>query len=230
MHHPLRHFEIVSRDAQRAQSFYTRLFDWDVDTDNAIGYRLVRSGTFPITGGIAASSSEPTTVLYFGSDDVRRDARRAQVAGAQMVIPVTKVHSAEFALFACPYGHLLGLWSLADLPPFPSNGRLRGQLVGFEVATPGVDDLTQCLERILDWDIGSSGVLRVDEPGSTGRVLREASPRTSIVVAVDSLDQLHRDVRSLGCQVTGPLEQWVDGRKMLRFADPDGNVVGVVER
>jgi predicted enzyme related to lactoylglutathione lyase len=61
MGRPVVHFEIVGKDAGKLHDYYAELFDWNVDTDNPMGYGLVkrednlsREGEPGIGGGIGS--------------------------------------------------------------------------------------------------------------------------------------------------------------------------------
>ncbi len=57
---PVVHFEVIAEDAERIQSYYADLFDWEIDANNPMRYGIVaREGnTNPdgvgIGGGIGA--------------------------------------------------------------------------------------------------------------------------------------------------------------------------------
>jgi predicted enzyme related to lactoylglutathione lyase len=85
MPQPVAFFEVASTDHERAQKFYTDLFDWTLNTNPSMdGYALVDTGgTGAILGGIGpASSAEDAGVrFYVRVDDIktyitRRAARR----------------------------------------------------------------------------------------------------------------------------------------------------------
>ena len=70
MGNPVTWFEITGRDGAKLQSFYSELFDWKMDTNNAASYGVVDTGG-AIGGGVGAtadgsagpprSTSRPTT-------------------------------------------------------------------------------------------------------------------------------------------------------------------------
>ena len=45
MGQPVMQFQIISKDPDKASEFYGQLFGWSVDTDNAMGYRVVKTGS-----------------------------------------------------------------------------------------------------------------------------------------------------------------------------------------
>ena len=58
MGQPVVHFEIAGKDGPALQSFYSQLFEWEIDTNNPMGYGVVtREGTPRRTGGASAAAS-----------------------------------------------------------------------------------------------------------------------------------------------------------------------------
>jgi uncharacterized protein len=41
MGQPVVHFEVIAKDAERAQAYYSELFGWEIDANNPMGYGLV---------------------------------------------------------------------------------------------------------------------------------------------------------------------------------------------
>ena len=40
---PVTQFQIIAKDPDKAAEFYGNLFGWSVDTNNAMGYRVVKT-------------------------------------------------------------------------------------------------------------------------------------------------------------------------------------------
>ena len=51
MGYPVAWFEVQAKDVEKQQQFYAGLFDWQIDTDNQMGYGMVDNGE-GIPGGI----------------------------------------------------------------------------------------------------------------------------------------------------------------------------------
>ena len=48
MGQPVVHFEVIGRDGEKLQSYYSDLFGWDIDANNPMGYGIVqREGWAP---------------------------------------------------------------------------------------------------------------------------------------------------------------------------------------
>src|SRR5262249_49331035 len=74
MANPVLQFQILSKVPEETAPFYSELFAWKIDADNAMGYRRIDTGsTEGIQGGIwPAPPQAPVFVqLFVGVDDVR---------------------------------------------------------------------------------------------------------------------------------------------------------------
>lgn len=108
------HWEINARNARDLQRFYSRLFGWKVDTNNALGYgMMVPSANEGIAGGIGQADPAipaPSVTFYVGVDDPQKYLDRMKALGGRIVVPVTNIPNAvTFALFADPEGNVIGL-------------------------------------------------------------------------------------------------------------------------
>ena len=118
MGQPVAMFEIVSEDHERAQKFYSDLFDWAVDPDPTMGgYGLVDTGagSSAIGGGIGPSTGPGDTgvKVYVRVDDLGAYLDRATELGGQRLVEPTKLPGdyGSFAVFADPDGNPVGLWA-----------------------------------------------------------------------------------------------------------------------
>ncbi len=121
MGRPVAMFEVVSNDAKRAQAFYTQLFDWRVDVDEAMGgYGLIDTGAgeSAIIGGIGPSMNDGDVgvKVYVKVDDVadlESHLARAEALGGSRLVPPTELPGdfGSFAILADPDGNAVGLWA-----------------------------------------------------------------------------------------------------------------------
>jgi predicted enzyme related to lactoylglutathione lyase len=118
MGRPVAMFEIVSADHERAQKFYSELFDWAVDADEAMGgYGLVDTGAGPsgVIGGIGPSMRPGDTgvKVYVRVADLDAYLDRATELGGRRLVEPTKLAGdyGSFAVFADPDGNPVGLWA-----------------------------------------------------------------------------------------------------------------------
>ena len=113
---PVIEWQILAKDPEGAATFYERLFEWRVNSDNALGYRRIAAGTPDgIGGGIwpAPPDGHNSVQLFIGVDDVRRYAERAQELGATPIVTPQKLPDGdELAIMLDPFGMPFGLMTL----------------------------------------------------------------------------------------------------------------------
>jgi uncharacterized protein len=107
-------FEVTGKDGPKLQSFYSRLFDWQVqDAGDGSGYGLVGAGPKGIGGGIGtAQDGGPGAVTFYVEvDDPVAYLARAERLGGKTLVQPTEVpnYGLTFAFFADPEGHVVGL-------------------------------------------------------------------------------------------------------------------------
>ena len=76
---PVTHFEIFSRNGERLQEFYSRLFDWKIDASNPMKYGMVKKEGNGIGGGISNPGPDGMThVTIYAEVAVRFDFARTR--------------------------------------------------------------------------------------------------------------------------------------------------------
>ena len=107
------HFEVVGKDGPALQSFYSKVFDWNLDTNNPGGYGMYRPGDGEgIGGGIGTAQDGGTghVTFYVHAEDPEATLSRVEAAGGRVLMPLTEVApETKVALFADPEGHIVGL-------------------------------------------------------------------------------------------------------------------------
>jgi uncharacterized protein len=118
MGQPVAFFEVTSPDHERAQKFYSELFDWRVAADPSMGgYGLVDTGAGEeaIGGGIgrAESAADAGVKIYVRVDDLDAYLDRAERLGGKRVVPPTDLPGdfGRFAILTDLDGNAVGLWS-----------------------------------------------------------------------------------------------------------------------
>jgi uncharacterized protein len=119
MGQPVVHFEVIGKDAERLHSYYSQLFDWEIDASNPLGYGTVpREGnTNPdgagIGGGVAKGPEgyEGHVTFYVEVPDVGASLAKAEELGGSRVFGPDEVPGVGLVLgqFTDPEGHLIGL-------------------------------------------------------------------------------------------------------------------------
>jgi uncharacterized protein len=106
-------FQIISQKPEDTATFYQQLFGWVVDSNNALGYRRIKTGSAEgIQGGIwPAPPQAPTfTQLFIAVSDVAGSVAEAEKLGAKVLIPPTTLPDGEvMAVIQDPQGMTFGL-------------------------------------------------------------------------------------------------------------------------
>src|SRR5271166_2046932 len=90
MGQPVMQWQILAKEPDKLAEFYTKLFAWDINTNNALNYRMVDTGSERgINGGIwpAPPEGHAMVSLYVEVDDVDAYVTRATNLGAKVIIP-----------------------------------------------------------------------------------------------------------------------------------------------
>lgn len=108
---PVVHWEIIGRDGERLQRFYTELFGWKVNANNPMKYGLVDTGgEGGINGGIAAAEDGHGVTFYVQVGDLQAALDRAESLGGRTLTSPTEIpNMVTFAVFADPEGNRIGL-------------------------------------------------------------------------------------------------------------------------
>jgi predicted enzyme related to lactoylglutathione lyase len=112
------HFEITGKDGKALSSYYSQLFDWEVDANNPMGYGIVDreknagSDGIGIGGGIAtAPEGYPGHVTFYVEvPDVEASLGKAEaLGGTRMMGPEEVMEGLIIGLFTDPEGHVIGV-------------------------------------------------------------------------------------------------------------------------
>jgi predicted enzyme related to lactoylglutathione lyase len=123
MGQPVVHFEVIGKDGATLQRYYSELFGWEVDADNALGYGSVaREGNTNadgagIAGGIAALPDYAGHVTFYVEvPDVEASLVTAEKLGGTRVFGPDKVPGTDIEIgqFTDPEGHLIGVMRTAS--------------------------------------------------------------------------------------------------------------------
>ena len=108
---PVVHFEVLGKEGEKLQSFYSDLFDWKIDSSNAMNYGIVEKAEGGIGGGVGASpDGAPHITFYVAVDDLQAALDQAESLGGKTIMPVTEIPDmVTFALFADPEGNVVGV-------------------------------------------------------------------------------------------------------------------------
>jgi uncharacterized protein len=115
---PVVHFEVIGRDGAALRSFYSRMFDWELQeiggpTDYGVVQRdgnTLDDGT-GIGGGIGGGEHSDHVTFYVQVADIRAALAKAEELGGRRVSEPDEVPGAGIliAQLTDPEGHLIGL-------------------------------------------------------------------------------------------------------------------------
>ncbi len=119
MGQPVVHFEVIGKDAQKLQAYYSELFGWEMNTDNPIGYGMIaREGNVNaagagIAGGIGGGmpNYDGHVTFYVEVPDVEEALQHAESLGGKRLMGPDQPPGAQVELgqFADPEGHMVGV-------------------------------------------------------------------------------------------------------------------------
>jgi uncharacterized protein len=118
MGQPVVHFEILGKDGDALQTYYSQLFGWEIDANNPMKYGTVaREGNtnadgVGIGGGVAAGPEghDGRVTIYVEVPDVEAAMQQAEsLGGTRMMGPEEVMPGLVIGLFADPEGHVLGM-------------------------------------------------------------------------------------------------------------------------
>jgi uncharacterized protein len=111
---PVVQWQIVAKDPDSVTKFYAALFGWTVQTNNALGYRTVDTGSGRgINGGVWPSPPEGHNLvqLFVEVDDVAAYAAKAEKLGATIIVPATEMPDGDaLAIAVDPSGLSFGIY------------------------------------------------------------------------------------------------------------------------
>ena len=126
MGQPVVHFEIIGKDGESLQRYYSGLFGWEISSDNPMKYGVVqREGNVSATasGSAVASDRAPRATRATSRSTSRsltskqRSRRPKSLGGARVMGPEQIMEGIELGLFTDPEGHLVGVVKAAGSGP-----------------------------------------------------------------------------------------------------------------
>ena len=114
MSNPVTQFQILSKKPDETAAFYSSLFGWKINEDNALGYREINTGSNEgIHGGIwpAPPQAADFVQLFVTVANVKESVAEAQRLGAKVLIPATLLPTGdEMAVLHDPNGMSFAVW------------------------------------------------------------------------------------------------------------------------
>jgi predicted enzyme related to lactoylglutathione lyase len=253
------HFEVMAQDRNKLLPFYTDLFGWKIDTDNPMGYGVIAhsdnysAGGIGIGGGIFGDmpAGQDGVTFYVEVDDVEATLQQAEKLGGKRLMGPEQTGGPTFGHLLDPEGHWIGLFekgSSGEPAQIPAGAAPKGApVVHFEVIGKNFTTLESFYGALFGWKIDANN------PVGYGVVAREANltekgigiggglmalppemadyaGHVTWYVEVPDVDAaLNRAVELGGERLMGP-ETVPGGPTLGQFTDPEGHLVGVVQR
>ena len=118
MGQPVVHFEVVGKDGQKLQQYYSELFGWEIEVDNPMNYVMVaREGNVGrdgvgIGGGVGQGPEgyDGHVTFYVAVPDVEAALQKAESLGGQRIMgPENIMDMVTLGQFKDPEGHMVGV-------------------------------------------------------------------------------------------------------------------------
>jgi len=113
MGQPVVSWQMITKNPDRVNEFYTKLFGWKSNANNPLGYRMIDTGTEKgINGGIwpAPPQASSFVQLFIEVDDMGKYVEQATRLGAKVLIPPQKLPDGdEMAILHDPEGMSFGI-------------------------------------------------------------------------------------------------------------------------
>ena len=118
MGQPVVHFEVIGKDADKLQAYYSELFGWQIDADNEMGYGVVQREAnlspegIGIGGGVAAGPDGYSghVTFYVEVPDVEAALAKAESLGGTRTMGPDQVPGGPvIGLFTDLDGHAVGV-------------------------------------------------------------------------------------------------------------------------
>lgn len=106
------HFEVLGKDQEALQRYYSELFGWQLNTDNPGGYGMTSADETGVVVGIGATrdGSGGHVTGYVRVADIDATLARAVDLGGRVIAPkFSPGPDATLAMVADPEGHVIGL-------------------------------------------------------------------------------------------------------------------------
>jgi predicted enzyme related to lactoylglutathione lyase len=118
MGQPVVHFEVVGKDGEKLQRYYSELFGWEIQADNPMKYGMVaREGNVGrdgvgIGGGVGQGPDgyDGHVTFYVAVPDVEAALQKAESLGGQRIMgPENIMDMVTLGQFKDPEGNMVGV-------------------------------------------------------------------------------------------------------------------------
>ena len=107
---PVTHFDIGCRDSARTREFYSKLFDWTIQSTGP-AFNIQTGAGKGIDGHITSLGHEPQNyvTVYVEVPDIRASLDQAVALGGKKIVGPIRIPTGQFAWFTDPDGNIMGL-------------------------------------------------------------------------------------------------------------------------
>ena len=113
MGQPVVHFEVVGKDGDKLQKYYSELFGWEINSDNPMNYGMVeKQDDDGIAGGVGQGPDgyDGHVTFYVAVPDVEAALAKAESLGGTRVMgPENIMDMVVLGQFKDPEGHVIGV-------------------------------------------------------------------------------------------------------------------------
>lgn len=163
--------DLMTTDAARAQTFYSALFGWHIETMDMQGcvYRMIIAGPGPI-GGMMEEKNIPVShwMPYCAVPDVDAAAAKCTSLGGTVCVPPTDIpNTGRFAVVSDPTGGYLSLYKgLPEAAGFDPDAPIPGRVCWNELMTTDDVAAQRFYSAMFGWksepkDMGPMGTYHV---------------------------------------------------------------------
>lgn len=236
-------FELVAKDAKKAQAFYGEVLGWRTEAFNMGGpesYDMIYVGDTMIGGYDPAPRGRSSHwISYVSVPDVDAAARTAAASGGKVVTPPTDIPQVgRFTRIADPQGAELCLFRHNEGDP-PDAPAAQGHWLWNELHTTDPQAALAFYEKVVGFsqrpmDMGPAGTYHIISRGGQDRGgvtehLMGAPPHWLPYVYVEDVDGTIARARKLGGQIPMSPEDIPGVGRFGILLDPTGAVLAVMK-
>jgi predicted enzyme related to lactoylglutathione lyase len=238
-------FELVSKDAKKAQAFYGDVFGWRVQPFpmGGVTYEMIYAGDTMI-GGYAAPKTDRQPshwIAYVSVEDVDVATRAAAASGGKVVEAPSEIPGVgRTARIADPQGAEICVFKNASGDPADAPSTPPGHWVWNELHTTDVAKALPFYEKVVGFshrsmDMGPGGTYTilsrggVDRGGVTSYLAPGAPAHWLPYVAVDDADATIARARKHGAKIPLGPEDIPEVGRIGVLEDPTGAVLAIIK-
>jgi predicted enzyme related to lactoylglutathione lyase len=237
-------FELVSKDAKRAQAFYAEVLGWKVQPFpmGDFTYDMIFAGDTMIGGYAQPSNGQPAHwISYVSVDDVDATAKAATANGGKVIrAPYDAPRVGRMARIADPQGAEICLFRSATGDPPDVQWAPAGTWVWNELHTTNPTQALAFYENVLGFthrsmDMGPAGTYHivskggVDRGGVTSHLPPGAQPHWMPYVSVGDPDATIARAKRLGATIPMSPEDIPGVGRFGILQDPTGAVLAMLK-